>query len=80
MGTILEKIVAEVSKTWVKGATKFPNDPSILASRFEEVIRHNRDRGYILDDWRFSQVTIPSFGNDPPELIETIIAVFVKTE
>lgn len=66
------RIVAEVSKTWPGGKS----DSAILLShKFEQVIERNRQRGFHLESWKFSQIFIP----DAKQVVETIIAVFVRT-
>jgi hypothetical protein len=46
-----DMIVAEVSKNWPEMSA----DTTLLSQRFETVIQHNRERGYKLHSWRFSQ-------------------------
>jgi hypothetical protein len=65
-----ERIVAEVSKTWV---ARDP-DHRVLAERFEAVIDRNRDRGYTLESWQLVTATTAN-----GQLVETIIAVFYRT-
>ena len=67
---IPRRIVAEVSTNWRRDTTSPEN---ILAARFEHVISVNRERGYELESWRFSQIEVEEW-----TLTETIIAVFVE--
>lgn len=68
METSEQFIVAEISKTWT---TETPvND--IIASKFEQVINFNYNRGYMLKDWK----AFSSFNHN--QLTETIIAIFEK--
>lgn len=60
-----ERIVAEVSASW-------PGSKVVIAQAFENVIEVNRQRGYELEDWRFSQSGDQMTG----PFVETIIAVF----
>lgn len=66
-----EFIVAEVSTNWPK-AWPVPQREH-LGSKFEEVIEHNRQRGYRLHSFQVSQVITA-----PEQMTETIIAVFQK--
>ena len=64
-------IVAEISKNWPEA----PGDNSrILSQRFEAVIAHNLERGYILHSFQFHQLM-----TDASSMNETIVAVFEKT-
>lgn len=65
------RIVAEISKTWIRGAS---DTPGLLCQKFEHVIEENRKRGYELEDWKFSQSHLM-----PDQMVETIIAIFVRT-
>jgi len=69
-----ERIVAEVSKSWTIIDIRM-DGPGVLSQRFEAVIDRNRDRGYALESWQFASAS-PRDG----ELVETIIAVFVRQE
>jgi hypothetical protein len=62
-------IVAEISKNWPED--NIPGVRRLLSERFEDVINHNRARGYRLDSWRLDR-----FSPEPGTLNETIIAVF----
>lgn len=64
------RIVAEVSKTWTNGHS---STTGLLSQRFEGVIEVNRQKGYELESWQFSQ------SRDGTQFVETIIAVFVRT-
>jgi hypothetical protein len=68
------RIVAEVSTTWIAGESK----AGVLATRFEQVIAVNEDRGYTLESWQFRQTVIYLEIDGRPQLVETIIAVFSK--
>lgn len=61
-------IVAEVSKNWPIDR----RDDEILSERFERVINHNLERGYLLHSWRIAA----TFDQQRGVLNETIIAVF----
>ena len=63
-------IVAEVSKNW----PDISGDATLLSQRFETVIQANRERGYKLHSWRFSQIPNPALKG----CSETIVAVFEK--
>ncbi len=65
-------IVAEVTKNW----TSKSNDSNIISQKFEEVIQVNLERGYVLQDWKFTTVVFPQ----TQAITETIIAVFVKID
>jgi hypothetical protein len=65
------RIVAEVSKNWFRGD---PPSAIFLSQKFEEVIEENRKRGYELESWQFCQTNF-----HPDIIVETIIAVFVRT-
>ena len=67
-----ERIVAEISKTWPHHYLRM-DGPDVLAQRFEAIIERNRDRGYVLESWHFN-----STATHDGQLIETIIAVFVR--
>lgn len=62
------RIVAEISKNWPE------QSPGLISQKFDEVIDHNRERGYELESWQLgvSQSGIVGVG-----YVETIIAVFV---
>ena len=66
------RIVAEFSKTWMNGTS---NTPALISQQFEAVIEQNRKRSYELESWNISQVWVP----DKLTMVETIIAVFVRT-
>jgi hypothetical protein len=67
-------IVAEVSKNWPeKPGGKFSGQT--INSLFEEVIEHNRRRGYVLHSFQLHRV-MTSVPPDPPVMNETIVAVF----
>lgn len=64
------RIVAEISKNW----TGEPGEEvSLLSNRFEQVIKINAERGYVLESWKFFQLMAK-----PTNMTETIIAVFVE--
>jgi hypothetical protein len=63
-------IVAEVSKSWVNGLPA-NGSPFVLAELFEQVIEHNRQRGY-----RLHSFDVHRLMTRPDELNETLIAVF----
>jgi hypothetical protein len=65
-----EFIVAEVSKNWPDPEAF----PYILCRRFEEVIAHNRQRGYLLHSFSLHRLM-----TGPKSMNETIIAVFRRT-
>lgn len=76
-----ERIVAQLSSTWSEGAG------TMINVYFEECIRSNAKRGYGLESWQFNSVAAtppPVYYGDgnwqpqSPQIIETIIAVFVK--
>lgn len=62
-------IVAEVSKTWIRGCAQ---SPLRLGEQFELVINVNHRRGYQLHSFQVSQV----LGDE--QMVETIIAVFER--
>lgn len=62
-------IVAEVSKSWVRGQEV----ADLLSQKFEAVLNFNDQRGYKLIDWKLSQVS------NGDVFTETIIAIFQKT-
>ncbi len=64
------RIVAEVSKNWPEV------EPGTLANRFEEIIRVNEGRGYVLESWQMSRSAIKD-SLKGISINETIIAVFV---
>lgn len=67
-------IVAEVSKNWTgQWVGPLPSPSDILCGRFEQVIEHNRKRGYRLHSWNIHRLMV-----DKDSLNETIIAVFEK--
>lgn len=75
-------IVAEVTKNWVEG--EVPSTP-ILCQRFEQIIRHNNDRGYRLHDWKMTtlykpagQAVLGEGSNQPACMTETIVAIFER--
>jgi hypothetical protein len=80
-GTTTNRIVAEVSKSWESGREILDAAEDCIAARFEEVIRHNRDRGYRLESWQLVTAYVPPAGPGEParpgRLHETVIAVFV---
>lgn len=63
---IPKRIVGEISISW-------PASKAKLSAAFENVIEVNRERGFRLESWQFSQV--PMIGG---AFNETIIAVFVE--
>jgi hypothetical protein len=63
-------IVAEVSKSWINGGHA-STDTRVLAELFEDVIDHNRQRGYRLHSFQVHRLV-----TRPGELNETLIAVF----
>lgn len=65
------RIVAEISKTWVGGAH---DSRALISQKFEELLEVNRQRGYHMESWKFSQVWMP----EARQVVETIIAVFVR--
>ncbi len=65
-------IVAEVTKNWSSKS----NDSNIISQKFEEVIQVNLERGYELQNWKFTTVVFPQ----TQAITETIIAVFKKIE
>lgn len=67
------RIVAEVSKSWT-GCTK-QDGHTLISRRFEAVIEENIKRGYQLESWNLSQVWMP----EARQMVETIVAVFVRT-
>ena len=77
-------IVAEISKSWVGGLEVQPTGP--VCRQFEQVIEVNRQRGYRLLQFQYSQSVLPATvlhlvqGQqiEPPQMNETIIAVFEK--
>ena len=68
-------IVAEISRNWTGDF-----NGTCLAQKFELVIEHNRQRGYELADWRFTQTFIPAMPSLQKCLVETIIAVFKRKD
>lgn len=66
-------IVAEVSTNWPK-PWPVPR-PEYIGHKFEQVIEHNRRRGYRLVTFDVSRVM-----QSADEMNETIIAVFEKVE
>ncbi len=65
-------IVAEVSKSWIKGKPA-TGDERVLAELFEMVIERNRQRGYRLHSFEVHRLMVR-----PDELNETLIAVFER--
>lgn len=65
-------IVAEVSTNWPKTWPVGPND--LIAGKFEEVIEHNRRRGYRLHSFQLHRLLV-----DAEQMNETIVAVFERT-
>ena len=72
-------IVAEISKNWT-GAKEGELASGLLSQRFEAIIATNAARGYRLDSWQFQQACVPTVDEQRMTLVETIIAVFVKTD
>ena len=71
-----ETIVAEISKSWIDGD---PCSHGTIGTLFENVVEANRQRGYTLGSWEFSQVV--STGREGQLcLTEGILAVFNKTK
>lgn len=66
-------IVAEASKSWVRGAPI--SDSPLISQSFEEIINVNYERGYRLHSFQHNTTYI----NDD-EMNETIIAVFERRE
>ena len=66
-------IVAVITKTW-KGQ-EIAAHVDYIGEHFEEEIRVNEERGYVLRSWRFTKTAVkPILGGE--QLVETIIAVF----
>ncbi len=73
-------IVAEISKNWIDGRPA-NGDPRLLAQIFEQVIEHNRIRGYRLHSFQLHRaITRWREDTSRAELNETIIAVFEDLE
>lgn len=68
---VVNRIVAEVSKTWPSDNAK-----ELISHKFEQVITTNRERGWELESWELSRVSVIVDGF--AQINETIIAVFVK--
>jgi len=66
-------IVAEISKTWVRGNPLTPLPP--ICQSFEHVLNVNHKRGYRLVSFTLHRLQVTS-----DELNETIVAVFEKEE
>jgi hypothetical protein len=65
-------IVAEVSKSWERdNERRPPGTGKLLSEKFEAVISHNAERGYVLHSWKMTACA-PISGL----LTETIVAVF----
>lgn len=74
---INERIVAEVTTKWRNGQLVGKDSARQLISfQFEKAIAFNQARGYALESWQMSSVMDPTI--DPPEMIETIVAVFKR--
>ena len=73
---IPQRIVAEVSKTWVvKDRLQMEaSEVRTISFEFETICETNRKRGYDLEDWWMSSV----LSADGSLLIETIVAIFEK--
>jgi hypothetical protein len=70
----LDYIVAEVSKNW--GPDSPPPTPfTNICGLFEQLIEHNRKRGYVLH-----QFSLHRLMTGPEHMNETIIAVFRLNE
>ena len=65
-------IVGEVSKSWINGQP-FNDDPRVLAELFEQMIEHNRQRGYRLHSFQIHRLLVRR-----DELNETLVAVFER--
>ena len=72
-------IVAEISKNWPDpkwaGVLDAVRRKALLASRFEEVIAKNLERGYLLHSFQFHRLM-----TGLERMNETIIAVFEKEQ
>jgi hypothetical protein len=70
---VTEFIVAEVSKTWVRGdGDRSATPPAFfIGAKFEKVIEFNRARGYVLYQFQLHRLM-----TDPDSMNETIVAVF----
>lgn len=66
-----EFIVAEISKNWRRNAELPASSTQIIAGMFEDVIEHNRQRGYLLHSFQLHRLL-----TSLDEMNETIIAVF----
>jgi hypothetical protein len=66
-------IVAEISKTWVRGEPISTVPP--VAQALEEIINRNFERGYRLHSFTLHRLIVTK-----NEMNETIIAVFEKEE
>ena len=64
-------IVAEVSTNWPKTWPVGPCD--LIAGKFEDVIEHNRRRGYRLHSFQLHRLLV-----DAEQMNETIVAVFER--
>ncbi len=64
-----DRIVAEISRGW-SGVPEDALKP-LTSQSFEQVIKANAERGYILESWQFQAVAGPDM------VREIIIAVFV---
>jgi hypothetical protein len=65
-------IVAEISKSWINGSAK---SPLLISEAFEQLIEHNRQRGYRLHSFQLHRLM-----TRPDEMNETVIAVFEYLE
>jgi hypothetical protein len=72
--SIPQRIVREVSRTW-RGEAPSTDHP-LVSQRFEMVIKANAKRGYALESWQLNSTVY----SDGRQLIETIVAVFVRKE
>lgn len=73
-------IVAEVTTNWAPpGCSDGVHVHSLLSKRFEIVINHNLERGYVLHSWKMT-ATLVAEGTPEVHLCETIVAVFTRID
>lgn len=74
---INERIVAEICAHWQNGhLVGKPEERKLISSQFEKVIAFNQSRGYQLESWKMTSLL--ELTEDPPTIIETIVAVFKR--